>query len=157
MSGAAAPTQQHLPFQEPERATQYEDNPLSLLWTPKGILNRNDTPRSHRTSDMWHLLLPIWSQLGSSHSWVFAPSFPFSDPLHKIGENLPGTNQSEHIRASAVYTHPQSHSQLLQGERTISVLRETPRPGAPGTAHPSSSRNQDNAERSHLQWGSCPC
>lgn len=29
------------------------------------------------------------------------------------------------------------------------MLRETPRPGAPGTAHPSSSRNQDNAEHSH--------
>lgn len=55
---------------------------MSLLGTPKGILNRNDTCGSHRTSDMWHLLLPSWSQLGSSHSWVSFLLLPFHFQTH---------------------------------------------------------------------------
>lgn len=51
------------------------------------------------------------SQLG--FFWLL--SVPFQ--THSTRENLSGTNQTEHIRASAVHTHLQLHNQLLHGEK----------------------------------------
>lgn len=58
---------------------------------------------------LWHLLLPIWSPLGSSHSWVSFGSF-LCLFRPKIRENLSGTNQSEHIRAfGSLHSSPVPH------------------------------------------------
>lgn len=114
--------QQHPPRQEPQQTTQYKDNPLSLC-TLKGKPEQEWQPWAHTGP-----VAPPAAQLeptGLSSQLGFFWLLPVPFQTHSARENLSGTNQSEHIRAFAIYTHLQSHTQLLQGEKIISGLTQT--------------------------------
>lgn len=145
MSGAAAPTSPGA-----IQATRYKDNPLSLC-TLKGKPEQEWQPWGHTGP-----VAPSAAQLeltGLSSQLGFFWLLPVPFQTHSTREKLSGTNQSEHIRASAVYIplHPTPSSCKEKKSSLVSV-----RPGAPGTARPSSSRSQASAAHTHLQWGSCP-
>lgn len=110
-----------------------QNKPHNAGTITESLLDSEEQPEQEwhpwgHTSDMWHLLLPIWSPLGSPHSWDSFGSFlclfrPTSQDLR----NLSGTNQPEHIRVlGSLHPSPVPHTAPARRNKSSLVSGRQP-------------------------------
>lgn len=128
-----------------------------------GQPDRRVTPkRSYISpSDTCHLLLPITENSHQAAAGLSQLVFFFLLPLHfqthfkDLTLTVQVQNQSECTSICNLHSLPVPYPAAVR--KIISfLLRETPRLGAPGTAHPSSSRIQGNTKHVVIYSGNPP-